>query len=133
MYAVIVARFRQSRKKLEALEKQAGESYYMVKELKFQRRFGKLAKTLKPEVPGLMGKGISIIRFKSEAYHFTNSDTEKPIRSSSVVKSLSILVSHVRAATYILVIVSMYLATWTPFFAYSVYKSLTKKEHCNRK
>ena len=56
MYAIIVARFRQSRKKLEALEKQTGESYYMVKELKFRRRFGMLAKTLKPEVPGMMDK-----------------------------------------------------------------------------
>ena len=112
VYADIVARFRQSRKRLEALEKQSGDSYYMVKETKFQRKFGKLAKTLKPTIPGHMDKGISIIRFKNEAYHFTNSETDKPRkrRSSSVVKSLSILVSHVRAATYILVIVSMYLA-----------------------
>ena len=62
MYAVIVARFRQSRKRLEALEKQAGDSYYVAKEPKFQRKFGKLAKTLKPEIPGLMDKGIYIIK-----------------------------------------------------------------------
>ena len=86
----IVLRFRQARKRLEALEKQAGDNYYMVKEPKFQRKFVKLAKTLKPEVPGMMDKGISIIRFKNEAYHFTGSNTEKPRkrRSSSVVKSL---------------------------------------------
>ena len=42
------------------------------------------------------------------------------------MKSLYILVSHVKAATYVLVIVSIYLATWTPFFGYSIYKSLTR-------
>ena len=75
-----------------------------------------------------MDEGIYFIGFRNESYRLTGIDTDKPRkrRSSSVVKSLSILVSHVRAATYVLVIVSIYLATWTPFFAFSVYKSLTR-------
>ena len=128
VYAVIVARFRQSRRKLEALEKQSGNYYCTVKEIKFQMKLGKFTKTLKPKIPGLMDEGIYIIGFRNGSYHFINSDMDKPRkrRSSSVVKSLSILLSHVRAATYVLVIVSIYLATWTPFFAFSVYKSLTR-------
>merc|ERR1712062_128812 len=52
----------------------------------------------------------------------------KPVkrRSSSVVKRFSSLVSHARAATYVLIIVSVYLATWTPLFAYLLYKTLTR-------
>ena len=128
MYAVIISKFRESRKRLEALEKQNEDSYYMIKEPKFQMKFWKFAKTLKPKIPGIIDEGIYIIRYKNESYQFTHIDMDKPRkrRSSSVVKSLSILASHVRAATYILVIVSIYLATWAPFYAFSVYKSLTK-------
>ena len=53
----------------------------------------------------------------------TIQEKEDPVRWWKV---FTVLVSHVKAASYVLVIVSIYLASWTPFFAYSVYKSLTK-------
>ena len=128
VYAVIVDRFRQSRKRIEALQKESGDSYCEKGQIKFQRKFVNFTRTLKPEFPGHTGEGMCIISFRNEAHTFSlcHIDKSRKRRSSSVVKSLSILVSHVKAATYVLVIVSIYLATWTPFFGYSIYKSLTR-------
>ena len=49
-------------------------------------------------------------------------------RSSSILRGLNVLVSHVRAATYVLVIVSVYLVTWMPFFIFCIYKSFFSLE-----
>ena len=43
---------------------------------------------------------------------------------NQVIKSVFILVSHVRSASYVLVIVTVYLISWTPFFAFCTFTSL---------
>ena len=46
-------------------------------------------------------------------------------RSSSVLKSLRVLTSHVRAATYILVLVTTLFITWGPSVVYYLYESIS--------
>ena len=45
-------------------------------------------------------------------------------RSNSFVKDLSIIVYNARSASYVLVIVTVYLVVWTPFFAVCTFKTL---------
>jgi len=128
VYVVMVAKFRQSRKKLEALQKLGQEDLNEMQKPKFQRTFLTISKTVQPQtIPDIKNKDVFLVRYKNMA-ECKEEKMNKPIkrRSSSVVKRFSTLVSHARAATYVLVIVSAYLATWTPFFGYCLYKSLTR-------
>ena len=129
VYTVMVTKFRQSRKKLETLQRLGQEDLNDGQELKIKKTYWKIPKKVKTDIiPNISSKNISLVAFKNGTDEFKHETLNKPIkrRSSSVVRRFSNLVSHARAATYVLVIVSVYLATWTPFFAYCLYKSLTR-------
>jgi len=129
VYVVMVAKFRQSRKKLEALQKLGQEDLNEMQKPKFQRTFLTISKTVQAQtIPDIKNKDVFLVRYKNSVGECKEEKMNKPIkrRSSSVVKRFSTLVSHARAAKYVLVIVSAYLATWTPFFGYCLYKSLTR-------
>ena len=129
VYVVMVAKFRQSRKKLEALQKLGQKDSNEMQKPKFQRTFLTISTTVKPQtIPDIKNKNVFLVGYKNSLDEFKEETINKPMRrrSSSVVKRFSTLVSHARAATYVLVIVSAYLATWTPFFGYCLYKSLTR-------
>jgi len=129
VYVVMVTKFRQSRKKLEALQKLGQEDSNEMQKPKFQRTFLTISRTVKIQtIPDIQNKDVYLVGYKTSVDEFKEEKMNKPKkrRSSSVVKRFSNLVSHARAATYVLVIVSVYLATWTPFFAYCLYKSLTR-------
>ena len=112
---------------MEALQKRNED----IKQPTFHRKRGIIVQKLKPEVPGLIDEGIHITKIKPYIYEtgeFKDGSRKRPRKqsSSSVLKSLSILLSHIRGASYVLVIVTIYLATWTPFLVYSVSKTLTR-------
>ena len=67
MYAAILARFRQSRKRLEAL-KHTVDNLCAMKEPKFKRKFGKFGKRITHKIPGLQHDGIYMIQYKTESY-----------------------------------------------------------------
>jgi hypothetical protein len=47
-----------------------------------------------------------------------------PKKSNNVVKNISIIVYNARSASYVLVIVTVYLIVWTPFFAVCTFKTM---------
>ena len=47
-----------------------------------------------------------------------------PEIKNTVFKSLSVLISHIRAATYVLVIVAVYFLAWAPFFGFCILNSV---------
>jgi hypothetical protein len=82
----------------------------------------------KSDIPPQHVKGIQTLSIKTITFYKAETNFSKR-RSSSVLKSLTVLVSHVRAATYVLVIVSVYFVTQTPYFVYCVYKSLITSQN----
>jgi len=125
----MVSKFRQSRKKLETLQRLGQEDSNDVQKPKFQITNWKISKTVKIEIiPNISNKNICLVGFKNGVDEFKQEIIDETIkrRSSSVVKRFSNLVSHARAATYVLVTVSVYLATWTPVYAYCLYKGFTR-------
>ena len=129
VYAAMVIKFRQCRKRLEALQKMTHKDSFEMQGIKFQQQFWIIPKSLRNnEIPGLVPKTVTLVGYKDNVTAFGNEKVEKSMqrRSSSVVKRFSILVSHARAVTYVFVIVSVYLATWTPFFVFCLYKSITR-------
>ena len=71
--------------------------------------------------------GIFILRTQI-CGKYTEGDFNIKRRSSSILRGLNVLVSHVRAATYVLVIVTVYLVTWMPFFIFCIHKSFFSNE-----
>ena len=66
-----------------------------------------------------------LIGLKNEVEDVKKENCEKGHkRSNSFVKDLSIIVNDARSASYVLVIVTVYLVVWTPFFAVSTFKTL---------
>eukprot|EP00092_Neocalanus_flemingeri_P075904 GFUD01094099.1.p1 GENE.GFUD01094099.1~~GFUD01094099.1.p1 ORF type:complete len:362 (+),score=25.64 GFUD01094099.1:575-1660(+) len=129
VYSVMFVKFTKSQTRLEALQKSNDEDYTR-STLTFHQTIGILRKQFPLEVPGLCTGHVETLGFKSlESGHKTifieNSNKQRKKHSNSLVKSLSVLGSHMRAATYILVIVTTLLVTWTPFFLYSLYESIT--------
>ena len=78
----------------------------------FYRNYGVFRKEMQSEIPGLFSDGIQILEMRK----LENTRNENPYleynikrkrRSSSVMKSLVVLTSHVRAATYVLIILTL--------------------------
>ena len=46
------------------------------------------------------------------------------LTKNPVYKSLSVLISHIRAASYVLVIVAVYFVAWAPFFVFGILNSV---------
>ena len=66
-----------------------------------------------------------LIGLKNEVEDVKKENCEKGHkRSNSFVKDLSIIVNDARSASYVLVIVTVYLVVWTPFFAVCTFKTL---------
>ena len=129
VYAAMVIKFRQSRKRLEALQMLTQKDSFEMQGITFQQKFWIFPKSLRNnEIPCIEAKMLTLVRYKNNKTIFADEKVEKSVqrRTSSVVKRFSILVSHARAVIYVLVIVSVYLATWTPFFVFCLYKSITK-------
>lgn len=129
VYSVMLNKFRQSRKKLEALKKANEEEDFTKSNLKFQRGRGIFKQKCKADLPGMPDEKLQMIKIKKDIEDgkektFTQECEQRKRRPSSVVRAMNVLVSHVRAATYILALVVTLLVTWTPFFLWSVYESI---------
>ena len=79
----------------------------------FYRNYGIFRKEIQSDIPGLLSDGIQTLEVrKLENTRRKNPDVEysmKPKRrSSSVMKSLVVLTSHVKAVTYVSIILTMY-------------------------
>eukprot|EP00092_Neocalanus_flemingeri_P003706 GFUD01003982.1.p1 GENE.GFUD01003982.1~~GFUD01003982.1.p1 ORF type:complete len:454 (+),score=45.61 GFUD01003982.1:460-1821(+) len=130
IYAVMLIKFRRSRKRLESIEK-SYELEYKLPNLTFHQNIGIYRKKFSCEVASMFDEKVKTLCVK----HLTNGkealSTNKCVRkrrSSSVMKSLRIVGSHVRAATYILVLVSTVILCWAPFFTFCLYESITHLE-----
>ena len=131
IYGVIYSRFRKLRKKLEKLKKSTDECNTTSK-LSFHQKVGIFTKVLRPDIPGIQNEQIQTIEIKGLACGQEGISEEKIVRQrkrhpSAVLKNLTILASHTRAAKYFLVIVSTLVFTWTPFMSFSLYDSLEYK------
>ena len=129
VYGVMLVKFRQSRKRMEAIQKTNDEDYTTSK-LTFYQTHGLFRKKLLPEVPGLLNEEIQTLKIKSlesvyKTYFSEISIRQRKRRSSSVLNSLNVLVSHVRAATYILVLVTTLIVTWAPSSIYFLYEGIS--------
>ena len=125
----MLVKFRQSRKRMEAIQKTNDEDYTTSK-LTFYQTYGLFRKKLLPEVPGLSNEEIQTLEIKSlesvyKTYFSEMSIRQKKRCSSSVLKSLNVLVSQVRAATYILVLVTTLIVTWAPINLYFLYDGIS--------
>ena len=123
--------FRQSRKRLEELQRQS-QSYEYTSEIVFKKNNRTVSS--KSEVAGINNKQIQSISVKfieNEKLFLEDQTFNLKRKSSSVTRSVSVLLSHVRAATYVLAIVTVYLLTWTPFILFIIYNSfnLTSQDH----
>ena len=120
-------KFRESRKRLEELKKLHEEDYSRSK-VSFHQNVGIFRKHFKCDVPGICVNQIQTLQVKSlendNSYCMKKSIHLRKRRSSSVLKSLTALSSHVRAAKYILVLVFVLLLTWTPWFSYVLYENI---------
>ena len=104
----------------------------------FYRNYGIFRKEIQSDIPGLLSDGIQTLEVrKLENARRKNPDVEysmKPKRrSSSVMKSLVVLTSHVRAATYVLVILSVYFITHLPFIAFTLFDTFAPSAQENYK
>ena len=129
IYAVMLVKFRQSRKRLEALQKVTSDECYSRSNITFHQTIGIFKKNFLSEVPGLSNEQIKTLEIKSIASDCNTRFTDKTFqqrkrRSSSVLKSLTVLVSHVRAAKYIFILLTTLIVTWTPFMVYCLYESI---------
>jgi hypothetical protein len=131
IYAVIFSKFRKSRKKLEALQR-SNEEDYTTSNLSFHHRIGIFKKKLVVDIRGLPIKQIQALGIRGldcglqakPELTIIGQKRKRKRRSSSVLKNLTFLASHIRAAKYILVIVSTLICTWMPFIIFSFYDSL---------
>ena len=127
----MLVKFRETRKKLEALQ-QANTEDYARSNLTFHQSLGMFKKKLPPDVPGLSCESIQTLEVKhvKTGHKLVNTDTgwsnrKARRRSSSVVKRISVLVSNVRAAKYVLVLLTTLIFTWGPCFGYALYESIS--------
>ena len=66
---------------------------------------------------------IKLVHIKIGSFY--RKEAKEPRKSSSVVKGLNILVSHIRAVKYVLAIVNVCFLTSGPLFAYIVHRGYT--------
>ena len=129
VYSVILMQFRQSRKRLEELQRQS-QSYEYTSKIVFKKNNRTVSS--KSEVAGLNNKQIQSISVKfieNEKFFLEDQTFNLKRKSSSVTRSVSVLLSPF--ATYVLAIVTVYLLTWTPFILFIIYNSfnLTSQDH----
>ena len=126
-------KFREARKRLEALKKELREYHPEDKPL-FFRSYGFFKKEIQPEE--MFSEGIQTLSIR----YFTNlkventylDNTKKRRRQhSTVLKKIVVLTSHVRAATYILLIVILYFVTHMPLIAFSLFDTFASSAHEN--
>ena len=120
VYGAILVRFRNSKKKLKELKKEQ-DKYVSPRNVKFYRKYQIFSKRIQSKNIE-KSNGIFILRTQI-CGKYTEGDFNIKRRSSSILRGLNVLVSHVRAATYVLVIVTVYLVTWMPFFIFCIHKS----------
>lgn len=130
IYAEMLIKFSQSRKKLEELHKSMREEDYTRSNLTFHQTKGVFNREKKSEVAGVSNEPIQTLKIKSLENGQQIKDKNgiiynKKRRSSSVVKKMAVLVSQTRAATYILVLVAVYFITWAPVYVYMVYDPIS--------
>ena len=131
IYKKIFVKFRVSKRKLMALQKLNEEDYSRTR-IKFYQKFTFFRKKCKSDIPGLGLENIQTLQVSSVTNDHTNTFTFKDSlklrkrRSSSILKSIVILASHVRAARYIFLIVAALFLTWTPYFSYVFYENILK-------
>ena len=127
IYVSMFVKFRESKKRLEELKKLHEEDYSRSK-VSFHENIGIFRKHSKCDVPGICEKQIQTLQIKSlendNSRCMKKSIQLRKRRSSSVLKSLTTLASHVRAVKYILVLVFVLLLTWTPWFSYVLYENI---------
>ena len=120
VYGAILDKFGKSKKKLKTLKKEQ-DKQFSPRSVKFYKKYLIFSQRVQSENIE-KSNGIVIIPTQSCGIS-TEGKAHFKRRSSSVLRGLHVLVSHIRAATYVLVIVTVYLVTWMPFFIFCIYKS----------
>ena len=124
IYSVILAKFSQSRKALKSLQKSMEETDF--RNIKFHQSRGIFRKKLLFEMSTEPIQTLSLKNLEGfQEKVLTKGYQERKQRSSSVARKTTILVSHARAATYILVLVVTLFITVMPIDVFSVYESIS--------
>ena len=120
-YLTMFHKFLKNKTKLRVMKKLLEE----VTAISFQRIICNFRKDLtKSQIPEEMDTQIQILQItnitSNGSSDFKTSLKRQRRRSSSVLRSLVTLTSHVRAAKYILLLVLTLVVTWTPWFFYVI-------------
>ena len=129
-YSVMMMKFRQSRNKLEELQRETEEEDSTKSNLSFHQERFLFKKHFITDVPGLANDQIQNFWMKNLENGQKMIEKEKPTQKrkrshSSVVKRMGVLVSHAKAAKYIIILVVALMVSWTPYFIYSSYEAIT--------
>jgi len=127
IYSNMLYKFRQSRKRLEALQQTTDEDYTKSRLTFHQTRgFSKKHFVSTPGSCEVPIQTLSITNLENGQQIISHEDTnyQRKRRSSSVVKRAAVLVSHAKAAFYVLLIVTTHLACFLPSFSYILYDNI---------
>lgn len=130
VYSVMLLKFSLARKRLRALQKEMEEDYFTKSTLTFHQTRGIFKKKVLSEVPGLNNMQVQTLEVKNlengnKMVEMNSTNQKRKRRSSSVITSIRVLVSHVRAARYVLVLLVILMVTWTPINVHIMYNAIT--------
>ena len=129
VYAVMLMKFRNTRKRMEALQKIMEQEEFTKSKLSFHQTVGIFKKKVTTEIPGIekqiQTKTMKNIENGEQIKDSNHVFKKRKRRSSSVVRGMSVLVSHIRAAKYVLVHVVVLLLTWGPLGGWLMYVNIS--------
>ena len=125
VYTAILLRFRHVKGNQKALQK---AQQLIIKPIRFYRGF--FRRNVWPDPPIDDTRYIETLSMRTEKNVTLKAEcNNKRRRNSSVVRSMIVLASHARAATYILVIVFVYFLSQLPFWIYTVHTTFVMPTH----
>jgi len=117
LYSEVLAKSRQSQKRLAELQKLTEETDFAKSHISFYRQKGIIKKKVEV-IQNLVVEPVWIKlgngkQFKS--FDFENNQSQRKRRNSSVVRKISMLASQSKAATYVMTLLITLLLTWIPY------------------
>ena len=119
----MLLKFRQARKRLEKLQENIEEEYFGMQKISFHQTWMIFKTTYNPEIPSTSVEKIQTISINKIETDY-NGSQDKKRRNSSVAKKISFLVSHLKAAVYIILLVLTVIVTFMPATLYTMYESV---------
>jgi len=122
IYSKMLSKSRKSQKKLAELQKIAQETDFTKPNLSFNKNKGLLKKKI--HTSNLDPVELLYVKFESgkkfKTFDYENKDHQIAGRKNSVIRKIAVLTSQSKAATYILVLLLIFLFTWMPYNSYTV-------------